>query len=248
MIVPIALLTAIVPVVLAGATQYNGIPTVGALYTGGDAKKHFCSASVVESKLGNVIITAAHCISGTGSGISFAPGYHDGQLPYGSYPVVAAYVHPNWNKNHDINFDYAFLTLGKGKHNGNLVNVQSVTGGNKLVTNAGYKNQVEVVGYNNGQQKATHCNVGTFEARAGQMGFNCGPFSGGTSGSPWISGYNPKTHRGNVIGTLGGLHTGGCTPNTSYSAKYGAGTVEVYNRANGGSKGDNVKGGAKDGC
>ncbi|CEJ93610.1 hypothetical protein VHEMI09188 [[Torrubiella] hemipterigena] len=248
MISPIPLLAALAPVALAGAVQFNGIPSVGVLYSGGDASKHFCTASVIESKFGNVILTAGHCISGTGGGLSFAPGYHDGKLPYGSYPVTGAYVHPNWNKNHDINFDFAFLTLGKGKHNGNLVNVQSVTGGNKLVTNAGYKNQVEVVGYNDGQQKATHCNIGTFEAKAGQLGFNCGPFSGGTSGSPWMSGYNSKTQHGNVIGNIGGWHTGGCNPNTSYSSKYGAGTAEVFNRANAGSKGDNVRGGAGSGC
>ncbi|GJN74769.1 hypothetical protein PCL_06849 [Purpureocillium lilacinum] len=235
------------PCVLAGATPFDGIPSVGVLYRD-DVKKHYCSASVIASKNGNVILTAAHCISGTGGGIRFAPGYHDGKAPYGTYPVTAAYVHPNWNKNHNINHDYAFLTLGKGTHNGKSVTVQSVVGANKLVTTAGYKNTVEVVGYNDNEQKPMHCHIGTYEAKAGQLGLSCGPFKGGTSGSPWIASYDAKTKHGNVIGNIGGWHTGGCSSSVSYSSKYGAGTLSVFNRANAGSHGDSVRGGASSGC
>lgn len=241
------LLSAITPVVLATASPFDGIPSVGVLYTS-DVKKHFCSASVIQSKNGNVVLTAGHCISGNGKGIRFAPGYHDGATPYGTYAVEAAYVHANWNKNHNIDYDFAFLTLGKGTHGGKSVNVQQVTGGNKLVTDAGYKQSVQVVGYNDGEQKPVHCQVGTYEGEAGQLGFNCGPFKGGTSGSPWMASYNDKTKHGNVIGNIGGWHTGGCSASTSYSSKYGAGTQQVFNRANGGTRGDSVKGGASSGC
>lgn len=230
-----------------GAVSFEGIPSVGVLFRG-DVNKHYCTASVVESKHGNVILTAGHCISGSGKGISFAPGYHDGKTPYGVYPVTAAYVDANWNKDHNIDYDFAFLTLGNGVHDGKSVNVQSVVGGNKLVTNAGYKETVEVVGYNDNQQKPVHCHVGTYEEKSGQLGFNCGPFSSGTSGSPWIAGYNTKTKNGNVIGNIGGLHTGGCSASTSYSSKYGAGTLATFNRANDGSAGDEVRGGATSGC
>lgn len=243
----LAALAALTPVALAGAVSYDGIPTVGVLYST-DVKKHFCTASVVESTHGNVVLTAAHCISGTGTGHRFAPGYHDGTEPYGSYPVTAAYVHADWQSSHNIDYDFAFLTLGKGLHNGKMNNVQAVTGGNKLVTTAGYGNTVEVVGYNDGAQKPVHCHVGTYEAEAGQTGFNCGPFSGGTSGSPWISGYSATTKRGNLIGNIGGWHTGGCSVSTSYSSKYGSGTQAVFNRANTGAHGDNVRGGAGSGC
>jgi V8-like Glu-specific endopeptidase len=233
--------------VLAGATHFPGIPTLGVLYTD-SIEKHFCTASVVESKHGNVILTAGHCVSGTGKGLRFAPGYHDGKYPYGSYPVTAAYVHANWNKNHNIDYDFAFLTLGKGIYNGKSIDVQTAVGGNKLVTTDGYKNTVQVLGYNDGQQTPVQCRVGTYEAEAGQLGFDCGPFSGGTSGSPWLADYNTKTQRGNLIGNIGGLHTGGCTSGISYSPRYGAGTLSVFDRANEGSQGDSVRGGATSGC
>ena len=230
-----------------GATTFDGIPSVGVLHHG-DATKHFCTASVIESQHGNVILTAAHCISGSGKGIVFSPGYHDGDEPYGSYPVTAAYVHPNWNQNHNIDYDFAFLTLGKGDHGGKAVDVQSVVGGNILVTSDGYQNTVEVVGYNDNEQKPRQCRVGTYKAETGQLGFTCGPFSSGTSGSPWIANYNASTKRGNVIGNIGGWHTGGCTSGVSYSSKYGTGTLSVYSRANTGSSGDSVRGGASSGC
>ncbi|UNI24932.1 hypothetical protein JDV02_010648 [Purpureocillium takamizusanense] len=241
------LLSVALPCVSAGATPFDGIPSVGALYHG-DIKQHSCSASVIASKNGNVILTAGHCVKGTGKDLHFAPGYHDGKTPYGTYPVTAAYVHPEWNKDHNINHDYAFLTVGKGTHNGKSVTVQSVVGGNKLVTTAGYKNTIEIVGYNSGEQKPVHCRVGTYEAKAGQLGISCGPLKSGTSGSPWIAGYDAKTKRGNVIGNTGGWHTGGCSPSVSYSSKYGSGTLSVFNRANAGGNGDNVKGGASSGC
>lgn len=233
----------------AGAVQFDGIPTVGILHPGTDINAHNCTASVVESKVGNVIVTAAHCISGTGKGLHFVPGFDKGKAPYGSYPVLTAHIHPEWNKRLNINYDYAFLTLGMGKHNGKSTHVQAVVGANKLVTTGGYNNVVEVVSYPNHQSSPVHCSgVHTFEQQANQMGFNCGPLPGGTSGSPWIANYNPKTKRGNVIGNIGGLHEGGCSVNTSFSSKYGSGTLSAYNSANNGRPGNNVRKHGGDGC
>ncbi|GFF59938.1 hypothetical protein IFM51744_10108 [Aspergillus udagawae] len=233
--------------VLGQATHSKGIPSVGVLFSG-NIQDHYCTASVIDSTHGNVILTAGHCISGTGKNLHFAPGYHDGQAPYGIYPVTAAYVHPNWNKNHDIEYDFAFLTLGEGKYDGKFVNVQSVVGGNKLITNGGYKYNVEVVGYNDKEQSPVQCRVDTYEAKAGQLGFNCGPFRGGTSGSPWIANYDSHSRHGSVVGNIGGWHTGGCTSGTSYSSHYGSGTRSVFDRANAGGHGDTVRGGASSGC
>jgi hypothetical protein len=69
------------------ATLFNGVPTVGALFftTGSDA--HFCTASVVNSIPGDLILTAAHCVysaSGYSGNMEFVPGYHDGIQPYGA--------------------------------------------------------------------------------------------------------------------------------------------------------------------
>jgi Trypsin len=68
--------------------SFNGTPAVGALFTvsGGQLGRHFCTASVVDSPPGDLVITAAHCVSGMAAGqIAFVPGYRSGVAPYGPF-------------------------------------------------------------------------------------------------------------------------------------------------------------------
>src|ERR1700733_2869710 len=60
------------------ATTFPGTPTVGALFDSATSKTHFCTASVVASPRGNVLITAAHCIEGSAKGWSYAHGFRRG--------------------------------------------------------------------------------------------------------------------------------------------------------------------------
>ena len=66
------------------ATDVGSIPTVGPLFFDGLANDHGCSADVIAAPSRDLVLTAAHCIEGTGAGITFAPGYLDGATPYGS--------------------------------------------------------------------------------------------------------------------------------------------------------------------
>jgi hypothetical protein len=56
---------------------FAGTPAVGALFTAsaGQLGRHFCTASVVDSPAGDLLITAAHCVTGTAGTIDFVPGY-----------------------------------------------------------------------------------------------------------------------------------------------------------------------------
>ncbi|KAG6001204.1 hypothetical protein E4U21_004625 [Claviceps maximensis] len=237
-----------VPLVAADAVFYDGIPTVGVLYDK-SLPKHYCTASVVDSPTGNIILTAAHCLSTDGTEIHFAPGYNNGKTPYGTYPVLAIYIQPGWNQKYDERLDFAFMRLGKGQFKGKMVNVQEATGGgNRLVTTAGYDQTVEIVGYAFGEQRARHCSSGTYEAKSGQMGIECGPLQSGTSGAPWIANYNPTTKRGDVIGDIGGWHTGGCDDYETFSCRFSQATRDLFNRAVRGGDGDEVRGGAPENC
>ena len=71
-----------------GTVHFAGLPPVGALfasadYTGSTAA-HFCTATVIDSPAGDLVLTAAHCVAGASQGaytpgqITFAPGYDDG--------------------------------------------------------------------------------------------------------------------------------------------------------------------------
>jgi secreted trypsin-like serine protease len=66
-------------------------PTVGALFTRtatGQLAHHFCTASVVSSPAGDLVITAAHCVSGlAASQVAFVPDYSRGHRPYGGWQV-----------------------------------------------------------------------------------------------------------------------------------------------------------------
>jgi hypothetical protein len=67
---------------------------VGALFgltARGTLGSHFCTATVVDSPRGDVVVTAAHCVSGWKAGsLAFVPGYRDGAAPRGIWNVAAA--------------------------------------------------------------------------------------------------------------------------------------------------------------
>ena len=72
---------------LPQAHSFSGLRSVGPLFPSGSSI-HTCTASVIASRTGDLVITAAHCLSGTGAGWRFAPGYDNGAEPYGSWKVV----------------------------------------------------------------------------------------------------------------------------------------------------------------
>src|SRR5208337_4757138 len=95
---------------------------------------HTCTASVVDSSAGDLLITAAHCISGTAHGYSFVPGYHDGIEPFGSWTVVRAYGAPEWLAAQAPQRDFAFLVVAPHDVNGGTERIQDVTGAYQLGT------------------------------------------------------------------------------------------------------------------
>src|SRR5215469_15289617 len=77
--------------VQAQSARYRQSSTVGALFTvtpSGELGTHFCTASVVDSPAGNLLVTAAHCMNGrTAKDVAFVPGYSRGQEPFGAWTV-----------------------------------------------------------------------------------------------------------------------------------------------------------------
>ena len=73
-----------------------------------------CSASVISGN--NVIVTAAHCCYDRSSknwigGWSFAPAYHNGNAPYGTFDWSSATVLNSWINNGDIPSDVCLINL-----------------------------------------------------------------------------------------------------------------------------------------
>jgi V8-like Glu-specific endopeptidase len=213
------------------ATEFTGVPTVGALFFADGSGNHYCSASVVNSLTRNLVLTAAHCVysatSGSATTVEYVPGYHDGQRPYGVYPGKSVAVSDGWKQRADINVDFAVLTVAPDPSTGRQV--QAVTGGNWLGVDLGYDHQIEAIGYPMTTEEPVHCATRSFAAPVpSQLQFNCDPFPDGTSGGPFLIGYNPRRGSGIVIGVIGGYEQGGDFTWTSYSSYFDEKVLALY--------------------
>jgi hypothetical protein len=218
------------PAVTARSSHhFRGTPTVGALFMPGAYPSfHTCTASVIRSSGGDVIMTAAHCVSGKAVGTMFVPGYHNGKTPYGVWRVVAAYGSPLWIHHHNTQRDWAFLVVANKTEHGKVVHLQDVVGGNRLGVAAKTKDQVRVPAYPAGGLTEPITCLAPVYLHAGFPAFNCGGYLGGTSGAPWLIGHGRVR---TVVGVIGGLHQGGCVPATSYAARLGKPALAAFRRA-----------------
>ncbi|WP_405819696.1 serine protease [Streptomyces sp. NBC_01390] len=196
---------------------------VGALFDGDLEGGHFCTASVVRSGGRDVILTAAHCLSGDGdTDVVFAPGYRDGRAPYGLWRVAKTFVPRAWSDRSDEDSDFAFAVVGSrgGRE------LEDVVGANVLVTGRPTgAATVVVTGYPNVREAPLSCtNRPTAHSRT-QQRIECPAFTDGTSGSPWVD------KEGEVVGVLGGFEQGGATDDVSYSAVLGGAAAALYREA-----------------
>jgi V8-like Glu-specific endopeptidase len=223
------------PPSLRDAQYFTGTPAVGALFytTPSGLGSHFCTGSVVDSPSGDLVITAAHCVTGTGPGqLAFVPGYHNGQQPYGVWQVTRIFVDPAWTSSENADDDVAFLVV---KRQGSKTPIQSVTGGEQLGTGWSASQAVRVIGYPAGQQRPLTCQARTRPFGPGQMEFDCAGYTDGTSGAPFLAGYRSSTGEGTVIGVIGGFEQGGDTPAVSYSVRFGTAVRALFQEAVAGS-------------
>jgi V8-like Glu-specific endopeptidase len=223
----------------------SGARQIGALYADGSTEHHDCTASVVDSPGGNTLITAAHCVSGSGSGMVFIPGEHRGRAPYGRWTVTAAHVAPSWVTGQDPRVDVAFLTVARRMIHGHLTNLQRVTGGYRLGATARPGERVTVSGYPAGTTNdSITCRPTTYLTREYPT-FDCRGFVAGTSGAPWLH----AAKRGlEIVGVIGGLNQGGCVDSTSYSSPLGRAADIAYVRALAGVASDDAPVPDSDGC
>src|ERR1039457_230367 len=180
-----------VPSALVHGRFYNGTPAVGALFTvsNGQLGEHFCSASVVASPVKDLVITAAHCLHGEQRGqVAFVPEYHRHTEPYGNWTVTRVFVDAAWASSENPNDDVAFLVVSQP---GNSTPTQELTGGGKLATGWKAAQRVQVIGYPNGRQRPITCTAETRAFGPQQLEFDCGGYTNGTSGVPFLTDVYP---------------------------------------------------------
>ncbi len=166
----------------------------------------------------DLLLTAAHCISGTGRGDVFDPGYRAGVAPLGSWTVIDAYASKGWLARQSPEQDFVFLVVAPRRRNGREEEIQTVTGANRIATSPASGERITVPAYPAGQGgNPITCSTRTY-ALGPYPAFNCTPYEGGTSGAPWLH----RSRSGwTVLGIIGGLNQGGCYPWTSYSPVFG---------------------------
>jgi V8-like Glu-specific endopeptidase len=210
--------------------SFTGTAAVGALFTTANGKlgNHFCTASVVNSPAGDLAITAAHCVTSVPGTIVFVPGYHNGDVPYGTWRVVKVYVDAAWTASQSQNDDVAFLKLTQA---GSSVPIEDVTGAEALATGTTARQLVQVIGYPDGKGEPIYCDNWTSQPMADQLQFDCGGYTDGTSGGPFLADVDASTGQGTVIGVIGGLDQGGYTPQVSYSIEFESNVAVLFKKA-----------------
>jgi V8-like Glu-specific endopeptidase len=228
------------PGVTQQGASFAGTPTTGALFTvsNGTLGDHFCTASVVHSPRGNLLITAAHCVTGRSGTIAFVPGYHDGKTPYGTWYVSRVFVDQAWSASGAIDDDVAFLQV---KTNTAGTEIEDVTGANQLGLGEPAGQLTQVIGYPDGSSEPVVCenqtkafgagSTGAAATGATQLEFDCGGYPDGTSGSPFLVQVNQATGEGTVAGVIGGYQQGGDSPSVSYSIAFGSNVGTLYQSA-----------------
>jgi V8-like Glu-specific endopeptidase len=206
---------------------------VGALFMRAAGHDHFCTASVVASPGKDLLITAAHCINGgrgsTGyrSHVVFIPDYRDGQAPFGVWTPAKLLVSPQWADSSNPDYDVGFVVLEPHDDQ----NIQQVLGANRLGADLGDQYLVHVTGYPSSSSAPITCVNWTSRFSNTQLRFECPRYTGGTSGSPWVTRFSQRSRTGTIVGVLGGYQGGGETPSVSYSVRFGPAIQHLYQKA-----------------
>lgn len=216
------------PAGMPTGVPFHGTPAVGALFSttrSGRLGDHFCTASVVRSPHRDLAITAAHCVSHHTGPIRFVPGYSGGDEPYGVWTIGKVIVDQAWSASASINDDVAFLLID---HSPGGVSIQDVTGAEDIGFETPASLPVQVIGYPDGHDRPLVCRNRTSMPLPHQLEFDCGRYTDGTSGGPFLIGTGPGNTDGTVIGVIGGYQQGGDLPQISYSPAFGPNVAALY--------------------
>ncbi len=218
---PVEQAATVAPKTPATAQPVPPDPRVGAVFLGGGAL-HTCTAGVLHSAAGDLILTAAHCVA-DGVDATFVAGLNNTAAPDDVWHIDAVYLDPRWVQNQDPLADFAIARVSRDT--GGTVEAQA-GGGLQLGSAPKPGTVVTVTGY--GMRVAggpIGCRTATAPTTEGFPTLDCAELVDGLSGAPWIVGST-------VTGLIGGRNGGGCADESiSYSPPFGDAIKRLLARA-----------------
>ncbi|GAA3125797.1 hypothetical protein GCM10010485_75520 [Streptosporangium carneum] len=169
-----------------------------------DGVDFVCSASSVRSANRDLVVTAGHCVKdGAGAWAdnwAFVPGYDRGRQPYGQFTARRMFVAGPWARDADDSYDVGMVAVNRrgGRHLAEVAGAQDIAFGGARGRQAhgfGFPADAPYDG-----ESLVYC-AGPVRAdphgQTGDQGLRC-DMTAGSSGGPWLSGFDPATGRGTV--------------------------------------------------
>jgi hypothetical protein len=202
-------------------------PAVGAVFPSG-GPLHTCSAAVLDSTAGDLILTAAHCLSGSVDA-SFVAGFRDKAAGDDVWDIDAVYLDERWVATQDPRADFAIARVRRDAGGA----VQAQAGGGLVLGHAPKPGAVvTVTGYAMGVGGGpVSCTATAADETRGYPSLPCPGLVDGLSGAPWLDGAT-------VTGIVGGLDGGGCDESVSYSPPFDDAVTRLLVRAEAGGPAD----------
>jgi len=213
------------PTVVKPRAKAGGADGTGGYYTGGGqivqttgkvfftlgGTNYVCSGSSTSSSNHDVVLTAGHCVNeGPGAyatNWAFVPAYDDGARPYGTFPARSLVTTSQWAGSGDFNYDVGFAVVNPV----NGTDLTDTVGSQGIGFNLARNQQMYSFGYPAARPydgtDIAYCFDTVFQDTFGgstDQGMDCN-MTGGSSGGPWLIGYNA----GSGVGTLNSVNSFG---------------------------------------
>lgn len=207
--------------------------TTGRVFFSMGGQDASCSGNVVDSANGSVVVTAGHCVKYQGGWHSdwvFVPGYDDGAAPHGEWAAEQTMTTPQWEADEDMNHDVGMAVVET--KNGRTV--ADTVGAQRIAFNGERGQEMHSFGYPAADpydgSTLTYCAGGTFTdpLLTDDHGMNC-DMTGGSSGGPWFSSFDPATG----TGVQESVNSFGYTflPNVMFGPYFGDSAKALYDKA-----------------
>ncbi|TQN30874.1 trypsin-like peptidase [Haloactinospora alba] len=208
--------------------------TTGKVYLTMDGRDFTCSGSVVRADNRDTVLTAGHCLKdGTGAWAenwTFVPGYEDGSSPHGRYSAREKLVPRQWSQQEDDSFDVGLAVVGTddGNHVQDEVGAQRIAFGQRPGDPTYAFGYPATDGYSG--RYLHYCAGDTRPDQDGTTasGMDC-EMTQGSSGGPWLSGFDPETGTGTVTSVISFKYAS--DPTTQYGPFLGDEVRRLYREA-----------------